>query len=188
MVSESLVSAENVIYEPFVLMGELRWSFLSLLQWRRKESEDKSIHHHFSFSILPLSSRKTVKEAPANLPQKIKCFINYVICRNWAVRSPAGTRLDSSSLVNKQVAQPLPLSTFIEKKKLYFFLFLYLFSFGFVCFFMSRYKLNTAKYALKCPQKNTSKRPKFHTNPYPLSPTPRLSTFKDFPPLSTKSG
>ena len=29
-------------------------------------------------------------------------FINYVFCRNWAVRNPAGTRLDSS-LVNKQV-------------------------------------------------------------------------------------
>ena len=32
-----------------------------------------------------------------------KGFINYVFCRNWAVRNPAGTRLDSS-LVNKQVA------------------------------------------------------------------------------------
>ena len=31
-----------------------------------------------------------------------KGFINYVFCRNWAVRNPAGTRLDSS-LVNKQV-------------------------------------------------------------------------------------
>ena len=33
-----------------------------------------------------------------------KCFINYVFCRNWAVRNPAVTRLDSS-LVNKQVAE-----------------------------------------------------------------------------------
>ena len=32
-----------------------------------------------------------------------KGFINYVFCRNWAFRNPAGTRLDSS-LVNKQVA------------------------------------------------------------------------------------
>ena len=24
-----------------------------------------------------------------------KGFINYVFCRNWAVRNPAGTRLDS---------------------------------------------------------------------------------------------
>ena len=34
-----------------------------------------------------------------------KGFINYVFCRNWAVRNPAGTRLDSS-LVNKQVEVP----------------------------------------------------------------------------------
>ena len=32
-------------------------------------------------------------------------FINHVFCRNWAVRNPAGTRLDSSSLVNKQVEE-----------------------------------------------------------------------------------
>ena len=37
------------------------------------------------------------------LPSK-EGFINYVFCRNWAVGNPAGTRLDSSSLVDKQVA------------------------------------------------------------------------------------
>ena len=30
--------------------------------------------------------------------------MNYVFCRNWAPTNPAGTRLDSSSLVNKQAA------------------------------------------------------------------------------------
>ena len=44
---------------------------------------------------------KVVKKAPANFPQKNKGFINYVFCRNLAVRNPAGTRLDFSSLVNK---------------------------------------------------------------------------------------
>ena len=70
-----------------------------------KKSEDKSVFHPSSLSILPLSSRKAVKEAPANFSQKQKKkgFINYVFCRNWAVRNPAGTRLDSSRLVNKQV-------------------------------------------------------------------------------------
>ena len=34
---------------------------------------------------------------------KNKGFINYVFCRNWAVRNRTGTMLDSSSLVNKQV-------------------------------------------------------------------------------------
>ena len=55
------------------------------------------------FVILEESLRKALKEAPANILQKNKGFINYVFCRNWAVRNPAGTRLDSSSLVNKQV-------------------------------------------------------------------------------------
>jgi hypothetical protein len=36
-VSDSPVSAEKIIYEAFVLIGELRWSFSSLLQWRRKK-------------------------------------------------------------------------------------------------------------------------------------------------------
>ena len=61
-----------------------------------EKSEDKSIGHPSSFSLLPLSSRKAVKEAPANFPQKEnKGFINYIFCRNWAVRNPAATRLDS---------------------------------------------------------------------------------------------
>ena len=35
--------------------------------------------------------------------QSKKGFINYISCRNWAVRNPAETRLDSSSLVNKKL-------------------------------------------------------------------------------------
>ena len=35
-------------------------------------------------------------------------FINYVFCRHWAVRNPAGTSLDSSSLANKQVGLIAP--------------------------------------------------------------------------------
>ena len=77
--------------------------FLFIASTEKKKSEDKSIRHPSSFSILSFSSRKAVKEAPANFPQKNKGFINYVFCRNWAVRNPAGTRLASSSLVNKQV-------------------------------------------------------------------------------------
>ena len=77
--------------------------FLFIASMEKKKSEDKSVRHPSSFSILPLSSRKAVIEALVNFPQK-KGFINYVFCRNWAVRNPAGTRLDSSSLVNKQVA------------------------------------------------------------------------------------
>ena len=39
---------------------------------------------------------------PPQFSHHNKGFINYVFCRNWAVRNPAGTTLDSS-LVNKQV-------------------------------------------------------------------------------------
>ena len=52
-------------------------------------------------------------------PQKNKGFINYVFCRNWAVRNPAGTRLDSSSLVNKQVGHILHLDQTIARQKTY---------------------------------------------------------------------
>ena len=43
-----------------------------------------------------------MEKASPNFPHQNKGFINYVFCRNWAVRNHAGTRLDSS-LVNKQV-------------------------------------------------------------------------------------
>ena len=59
--SDSPVSAENVIYEAFALMGKLRGSFTSLLQWRRTKSEQKYIRLPSCVSILPPSSRKAVK-------------------------------------------------------------------------------------------------------------------------------
>ena len=102
-VSDSPVSAECIIYEASVLMGELICSFFSLLQ-REEKSKDMSICHPSSFLILPLSSRKALKEAPSHFPRKNKGFINFVFCINWAERNPFGTRLDFSSLVNKQVA------------------------------------------------------------------------------------
>ena len=76
--------------------------FLLIASMKKKTSENNSICHSSSFSLLSLSSRKAVKEAPANF-SLIKGFISYVVCRNWAVRKHAGTRLDYSSLVNKQV-------------------------------------------------------------------------------------
>jgi hypothetical protein len=77
--------------------------FLFIAPMEKKKSEDKSNHHCSSFLILPLLSRKAVKRSTIQFPPKNKYFINYVFCRNWAVRNTAGTRLDSSSLVNKQV-------------------------------------------------------------------------------------
>ena len=69
----------------------------------KKKNIDHFICHPSSFSILACSSRKAVKEAPVNFPQKNKGFINNVFCTNWDVKNPSWTRLDSSSLVKKQV-------------------------------------------------------------------------------------
>ena len=77
--------------------------FLFTASMEKKNSEDKSICHPSSIPILPLSSRKAVKTSTIQFSPKNKGFINYVFCKNWAVRNPAGTRVDSSSLVNKQV-------------------------------------------------------------------------------------
>ena len=47
---------------------------------------------------------------PPQFSYQNRGFINYVFCRNWAIRNPAGTRLDSS-LVNKQVGPWMPAKT-----------------------------------------------------------------------------
>ena len=69
----SLVPAEflaaNRIYESFVLQEKKKMEVLFIASMENKKSEDKFIHHTSSFSILPLFSRKAVKEAPAN-PRK----------------------------------------------------------------------------------------------------------------------
>ena len=53
----------------------------------------------FFFSIVETKKRESTLVLSL---KKKKDFINRVFCRNWTVRNPAGTRLDSS-LVNKQV-------------------------------------------------------------------------------------
>ena len=73
--------------------------FLFIALTEKKKSEGKSICHPSSFPILSLSSKKAVKTSTIPFsPTKTKGFINYVFCRNWAVRNPAGTRLDHSVL------------------------------------------------------------------------------------------
>ena len=79
--------------------------FFFIASMEKKKSEVKSICHPSSCSIHSLSSRNAVQEATANFPQKNKGFIDGVFGRNWAVKNHVGTRLDSSSLVNKQVAK-----------------------------------------------------------------------------------
>ena len=77
--------------------------FLFIDSTEKTKIEDKSIRHPSSLPILSLSSSRAVKRSTSQVSHQIKGFINYVFCRNWVVRYPAGTRLDSSSLVNKQV-------------------------------------------------------------------------------------
>ena len=50
-----------------------------------------------------LSQLKQRIETPSQFSHQNEGFIDYVSSRNWAVRNSAGTRLDSSSLVNKLV-------------------------------------------------------------------------------------
>ena len=58
----------------------------------------------WTFLHSSFSPRKQCRALPPQFSHHDKGFINYVFCRNLAVRNPAGTRLDSS-LVNKQVGQ-----------------------------------------------------------------------------------
>jgi hypothetical protein len=57
----------------------------------KRESGDKSFFSSFQL----LDASHFLQEAPPNSPNQNKGFINYIFCRNWAVRNPAGTRLDS---------------------------------------------------------------------------------------------
>ena len=70
-------------------------------KWRHVHSTSFQVSLHIHFPQGTIWSK-----ASANLPHQNKSFTNYVSCRNWAVRKPAGTRLDSS-LVNKQVVHSL---------------------------------------------------------------------------------
>ena len=80
----------------------MEFLFIAFMEERKKLSQ--SIRHSSSFSILPLFLQEGSKRSTRQFStKKNNDFINYVLCRNWAVRNPAGTRLYSSSLVNKQV-------------------------------------------------------------------------------------
>ena len=94
---------ETLCMKPFD--GRTKMEFLFIAAMEKKKSEGKSICHHSSFQVLPRSSRKAVKRSTSKFPPKNKVSINYMFCRNWAIRNPVEARLDSSSLVNKQVAQ-----------------------------------------------------------------------------------
>ena len=77
-------------------------------KWRHVHSTSFQASLH-----IPFPPGKQWSEASPNFPHQNKGFINYVFCRNWDVRNPAGTGLDSS-LVNKQVELNPP-SQFIRQ-------------------------------------------------------------------------
>ena len=83
--SPSQVSAENIIYEDFVLIGDLRWNFSALLQWRKKKVETSEFFILSALWYFPFPSAKHWIEALPNSSNQNKGFQNYVFCRNWAV-------------------------------------------------------------------------------------------------------
>ena len=72
----------------FTAFLEERWSIVKLEGWQMNSSL-------FFFSIKAMKRNSIIG------------FLKYIFCRNCAVRNPAETGLDSSSLIHKQVA-PLP--------------------------------------------------------------------------------
>ena len=94
-ICQNPISAEKVIYEAFVLIGELRWSFSALPQWRKGKVETSPFFILSASWWFPFPPGSQWIEAPPDSPNQNKGFINYFFCRNWAVRNPAETRVDS---------------------------------------------------------------------------------------------
>ena len=97
-----------------VLMGELNMEFLFIASMKKRKVKASPFVILLAFQYFPIPPGRQEREAPPNFPKKNKGFINYVFCRNWAVRNPAGTRLDSSSLVNKQVVNSIEIDTGLQ--------------------------------------------------------------------------
>ena len=83
--------------------GRTEGVFLCIDCMASRKSEEKFLLPNFkplyTFSLLQEINKE--KSLPY-FPDQSKGFINHNFCRNWAVRDPTGTRLDSS-LVYKQV-------------------------------------------------------------------------------------
>ena len=94
-VSDNSVFAERVIYEILVLMREIGWTekvWRSLKGW------------WMDLSPLPFPKCKQCRKTLTLFSHQNRRFIKYVFWRNWSVRNPAGTRLDSLDWKKKQVA------------------------------------------------------------------------------------
>ena len=93
----SLAWSQQGFWQPSFCRKRTLWSlcfdwktkmdFLFTALMEQKKREDKSICHPSSFPMLHLSSRKAEKRSTSQSPPpKKKGFINYVFCRNRAVR------------------------------------------------------------------------------------------------------
>ena len=102
--SASPVSTENVIYETIAFFKwEIGWCFFYCLPGGKGEVSKSWKDDEMTCLYLFVFSMEEMKRNSILVFHQNKGFINYVFCRNWGVRNPAGTRLDTSSLVNKQV-------------------------------------------------------------------------------------
>ena len=97
-VSDSSNSAETVIYEAFVSMEEIWWCFSALLSWRKGIVQRMLEGRRIDLSHIFLFQMQAMQRNPTWFSHHNKGSINYAFCTNWAVRHPAGTRLDSQAL------------------------------------------------------------------------------------------
>ena len=67
------VSPENVIYEAFVVMGELSWGFSALLAWRKGKVKTSQFFKLSSLFTHSLSFRKAMGYNVIYAKKKLKC-------------------------------------------------------------------------------------------------------------------
>ena len=77
-------------------MMETKVIFICIDCMQKRKSGNKSILHHLMhLNTFPLLQERNKEKHQPSSPHQNKSFINTVFCRNWVVRNPAGTRLDS---------------------------------------------------------------------------------------------
>ena len=98
------VSAENVIYEAFVVMVELRWGFSALLAWRKGKVGTRKVFILPSFSTFSLLSRKAMQGSNNLFPPSKQRLRKSQFLLKLSCQKQYWDQARFSSLVNKQVA------------------------------------------------------------------------------------
>ena len=108
-VSDSPVSAENVIYEAFVVMGELGWAYSAFHAWKKGKVETCPFFIFPSFSTHSLSTWKSMKRSTTLLPPSKRRLNKSQFLPKLSSQKPHWDQARLSSLVNKQVdIKPFP--------------------------------------------------------------------------------